>query len=985
MAAAPPQEALERAEENLRRTLQSDAQDQAAGRGYYSERSSRERDRDDDPGRYTDVDDGEYENEDGSATFVSTDSNGNTHVQVYSIDPQNGGEYLAETRVIRADGSVTIREHDRFGNEVVGRRDYGPGATEAADFWTEIYAMAKTLLIPTAGKDREVVFQEVKAKVDQQNQVYETQVHGLAVVHKVPTEGREVEDIAHDVNVELAKDLGIPVTGKSREQLSTAVNNRLDADAQRFESTGEAWDPETEKYRRTYRDLDGDLYFRPEGLATFDHRRQASTLPIFAYDPDVDGPVDPNTQLYDVHTRGEDRAREAAGLALVLPEDEGGASAFEAARAREVGLHGSQAKLFEAAEALNIDVDSWDGTLDDLYQEVVRQIEARQQRYERAIDQARFAADPEGGRPNLVSQEADFYKQGFEVVDALRAIDQARFAADPEGGRRCPLTLVSQEPSGLLQAGFEVGHPGSPLPDSNRAGFATESLRYLNQRHIAVPEDATNEQIVGLARTVADRRANLDAAIDRAFAELQEARNFDESGHAVGRYATPEEAARIRTAHQEYGRLRSERDGPHWEREDTADRAAGILESTRLGTVDLGPAWEGFRAGVTGDYSRFSADTELPLDIDAGLVPITGTVLDAAIRGRDGYSASDVAWLAGMGALDIAPLPGGGVITSTGRGALRVIRHPLDAANIVTGGRRSLQSVTEGPLRMPYDLAGSRIKEQGVPNVPVAFGQDVIVDGQRLPAYEGLLQQRDQALGRYMATGEPQYITLPTADGGSQMIAVAGSRAATSYGTGGMVHTSPFVGEMTRQSQELAEGLLGRAKYSKSGELLPDVEQRHFLTTRGTPAFLEGSAFIKKLTPEQREIFSPGYQVLTSPENLADIEEIRKVFGGDVTTGQMHPTAVVELEAGVPQPVTIAGGAKTPLFRERPVGLGERRGGSQTYFEVDRPPDMQAGRWQVIQDNVLAAVDNARGRRDVFYVVHEGPPTARGRPSGPGI
>ena len=129
IASGASQQSLERAEENLRRTLQRDAQDQAAGRGYYSERSSRERDRDDDPGRYIDIEDGEYENEDGSATFVSTDSNGNTHVQVYSIDPQNGGEYLAETRVIRADGSVTVREHDRFGNNVVARRDYGPAST----------------------------------------------------------------------------------------------------------------------------------------------------------------------------------------------------------------------------------------------------------------------------------------------------------------------------------------------------------------------------------------------------------------------------------------------------------------------------------------------------------------------------------------------------------------------------------------------------------------------------------------------------------------------------------------------------------------------------------------------------------------------------------------------------------------------------------------------------------------------------------------
>ena len=458
-----------------------------------------------------------------------------------------------------------------------------------------------------------------------------------------------------------------------------------------------------------------------------------------------------------------------------------------------------------------------------------------------------------------------------------------------------------------------------------------------------------------------DRQADLDELIESAYSDLQEV-GFGMGGRAVAGYQQLPE-------YQRYDRLRTLADGPDWRRQDAADAAQRSLDETRLWTVELGGVWDAVKSPFTGEH-RSQWDSEIPFNIDVGLLPFAGTAIDLGVRGRDGYSAGDVALLAGMGALDVVPLP-------AGKGVLQVIRHPLDATNIVTGGRRSLQSVTQGPLKIPYDVPGSRIKEQGVPNIPVRLGDNVIVDGQVLPAWEGLLLQRDRALAGYRATGEPQYITLPTADGGTQTIAVAGSRAATSYGTGGMVHTSPFAGEMTRQSQELAEGLMGRVKTNKAGELLPPVEQQHFLTTRGTPAFLEGSAFIKQLTPEQQEIFSPGYQALTTPENLADIDDIRKVFGGDVETAQMHPTAVVELEAGVPQPVPIAGGAKPALFRERPVGLGERRGGHQTYFEVDRPPSMQAGRWQVFKDNVLAAVDNARGRRDVFYVVQEGPDGTR--------
>ena len=49
--------------------------------------------------------------------------------------------------------------------------------------------MATALNIPTEGRDREAVFEAVKAAVDQQNQVYETQVHRLAGERGVPTGG----------------------------------------------------------------------------------------------------------------------------------------------------------------------------------------------------------------------------------------------------------------------------------------------------------------------------------------------------------------------------------------------------------------------------------------------------------------------------------------------------------------------------------------------------------------------------------------------------------------------------------------------------------------------------------------------------------------------------------------------------------------------------------------------------------------------------
>ena len=230
------------------------------------------------------------------------------------------------------------------------------------------------------------------------------------------------------------------------------------------------------------------------------------------------------------------------------------------------------------------------------------------------------------------------------------------------------------------------------------------------------------------------------------------------------------------------------------------------------------------------------------------------------------------------------------------------------------------------------------------------------------------MRQRDEALQQYRQTGIPQSVDLPTADGGIQTVWVGGSRAATSYGTGGMVHTSPMAGFLTELSQT-PEGFVGKVKVGKSGQPLPDIEQRHFVTTQGVPAFRVGSAFNKVLYEDPN--FSPGYQTFVDPLNLADVEHVRKVFGGDVDTGVMRPSAVVELEGGVPQSKVIAGGPdKLSLHQEYPVGLQKTRGITE-HMHVDVPPDMQVGRWEVLRDNVLAEVDRLRGRTETFYVTHQ--------------
>ena len=417
----------------------------------------------------------------------------------------------------------------------------------------------------------------------------------------------------------------------------------------------------------------------------------------------------------------------------------------------------------------------------------------------------------------------------------------------------------------------------------------------------------------------------------------------------------------------EYDQLRTDLDGPHWRREQIARATGQLLDDSTIGTIDIGPAKDAVSALVKGRHVS-NYDSSIPVPLNAGMIPVVGTLADANVRGADGYSREDVAWLAGMGALDVLPIPGVGTLAKTSKGALVVMKNLPAAGEIATGGRRTLASVTQGTLKAPYQLTGTRPKPQGVSNIPVHLGGDVVVDGQLVPAWEGLLRQRDEALQQYRQTGIPQSVDLPTADGGIQTVWVGGSRAATSYGTGGMVHTSPMAGFLTELSQT-PEGFVGKVKVGKSGQPLPDIEQRHFVTTQGVSAFREGSAFNKVLYEDPN--FSPGYQTFVDPRNLADVEDVRKVFGGDVDTGVMRPHAVVELEGGVPQSKVIAGGPDKPtLHQESPVGLQKTRGITE-HMHVDVPPDMQVGRWEVFRDNVLAEVDRLRGRTETFYVTHQ--------------
>ena len=489
--------------------------------------------------------------------------------------------------------------------------------------------------------------------------------------------------------------------------------------------------------------------------------------------------------------------------------------------------------------------------------------------------------------------------------------------------------------------------------DRQNANFVNH---YLGEGTVPSGTAPTQEQIDQASEVAADvgaqhqRDRAADEARDLRIAAL-ETGFHDQVAGTLGALGEGVGIPESHPDYAEYNRLRTARDGAHWKREERADRTERARGQFTLGTVDVGPIWDAGRAVVTGTHVS-NYDSAIPVDINAlDVTPVLGTLADAQIRGRDGYSRGDIAWLAGTGLLDVVPLPG----TQAVRGGLRVVRHPLQAAEIATGGRRTLQSVSQGTGAAPYQLTGARSGPQGISNIPVRLGDDIVVDGQQLPHWEGLLRQRDEAIAEYLSTGRAQEITYPTADGGTQTVFVGGSRAFP----GGLVHTSPAAGDLAIASRADG-GLVSMYKTAPDGTPLPAAEQRLFMSTTGAPRFLGSPAFASQAA----DAAAPGFVVLRDPRNLANVENVRKVFGGDVDSGVLGPGAVVELEAGIPAGRRIAGD-DVPLVRDRPVGLGQIEGGQPIVYT-----DVPASRMSVLRSNALAGIDSARGRTDNFYVAH---------------
>ncbi len=576
---------------------------------------------------------------------------------------------------------------------------------------------------------------------------------------------------------------------------------------------------------------------------------------------------------------------------------------------------------------------------------------------------------PRGTAPTqeqLDQASAAAVEQQVQLLES-QGIDTSELTNEQVASMVAPVSAAAQRQADRQNANF-VNHylgedtvPSGTAPtqeqiDQAGAAAVEQQVRLLESQGIDTSE-LTNEQVASMVAPVsaaaqrqyerelinAEARDSRIAALETGFHD-QVAGTLGALGEGVG---IPES----HPDYAEYNRLRTDRDGPHWKREERADRTERARGQFTLATVDVGPIWDAGRAVVTGTHVS-NYDSAIPVDINAlDLTPVLGTLADAQIRGRDGYSRGDIAWLAGTGLLDVAPLPGAQAV----RGGLRVVRHPLQVAEIATGGRRTLQSVSQGTGAAPYQLTGTRSGPQGISNIPVRLGDDIVVDGQQLPAWEGLLRQRDEAIAEYLSTGRAQEITYPTADGGTQTVFVSGSRAFP----GGLVHTSHAAGDLAIASRADG-GLVSMYKTASDGTPLPAVEQRLFMSTTGAPRFLGSPA----LASQASDAAAPGFVVLRDPRNLANVENVRKVFGGDVDSGVMPPGAVVELEAGIPAGLRIAGD-DVPLVRDRPVGLGQIEGGQPIVYT-----DVPASRMSVLHSNVLAGIDSARGRTDNFYVAH---------------
>ena len=346
---------------------------------------------------------------------------------------------------------------------------------------------------------------------------------------------------------------------------------------------------------------------------------------------------------------------------------------------------------------------------------------------------------PEGTAPTQEQIE-----QASEVADDVASLgrtsapSQARVAADigaqnreyvnfylpgtvPEG--TAPTQEQIEQASEVADDVASLGRTSAPSQARVAADIGAQNREYVNfylpgtVPEGTAPTQEQTEQAIEQQQRAADERMALDLGLPadtspegvqqaaRARAEEIEQGFRDsvlDTAPAPGSFVSSVLGSQIDAGglprnhpdFPEYDRIRTALDGPHWRREQIADSTQQLLEDTTVGSLDVGPAWDAFRAIGTGRHvSQF--DSSVPIDANLGLVPVAGTLADLNVRGRDGYSKGDIAWIAGMGALDVVPIPlakGGRLLVA----APKLARGGI-LGDAVTGTRNILGAGTGRP------------------------------------------------------------------------------------------------------------------------------------------------------------------------------------------------------------------------------------------------------------------------------------------------
>ena len=317
---------------------------------------------------------------------------------------------------------------------------------------------------------------------------------------------------------------------------------------------------------------------------------------------------------------------------------------------------------------------------------------------------------PDGTRPTQEQiRQASEVATDVGSLDRTSAPSQARVAADigaqnrdfvnfylgedtvPDGTR--PTQAQIQQASEV--ATQEIARPEYLVGVTGGAGGDMEAQ---------AREDLRRANLVGVTGGAGgDIESVAPTAEDLRIAELEERISTSPiADYGTGSFSDTVlgETAIINERHpdwDEYNRLRIQRDGPHWQREAIADQTQAFLDSTTIATVDVGPAWDASRALATGRHVS-NYDSEIPVAANIGLLPVVGTLTDLNVRGRDGYSRGDIAWLAGQGALDVLPLPAAGTLA---RAPARTLIRGRDLVDVARGTRLPGVSLYSGGRPIP--------------------------------------------------------------------------------------------------------------------------------------------------------------------------------------------------------------------------------------------------------------------------------------------